>query len=267
MTRHLGALQAIAAMGFVTALAACSSSNSTGIDGTGGASGFGGQGGQGGVEPALVRMVHLATDVPRPERTEVNFFMIGSGSFDFIGFGIVTLYGVVPPGPLVVEARTLGRGDVLATASAEVESGRYYTFVAYRDEAQATEMNLAFFDEDVADASATQGRLWVGHGVDDASWDSVQVVLADGDPMPLATLGLGEQTPPIDLDAGPHEIGFDIAAPSPAIDVGPFTVELDPGNPSIVFAVDRDTTNLSVSPEVFAIGPNTSGAIDPLPAP
>lgn len=268
MTPHGGAVGAAAALISAAVLVGCGSSSSGGTGGGfGGGGGVGGEGGQGGIEPAMVRMVHLATDVPRPDRTEVNFFMIGSGSFDFIGFGIATLYGVVPPGTLVVEARTLGRGNVLATASGEVESGGHYTFVAYRDGAQATSMSLAFFDEGVSDLSPTQGRLWVGHGVDDASWDTVQVVLADGDLMPIAQLGLGQQTPPIDLDAGSHSLGFDITAPSPAIDVGPYSVELDAGTPLILFAVDRDTSNLSVIPEVFPIVPDFAGAIDPLPGP
>lgn len=269
MKRGWSAISGAIALTCAMASVACSSSSDGGggFGGTGGEAGGGGQGGEGGIEPAMVRVAHLAPDAPRPTGTAVNFFMSGAGSFNSIEFGIVTLYGVVRPGPLVVEVQTLGRGDVLASASGDVESGGRYTFIAHRDGAQATEMSLVFFDENVSDLSSTQGRLIVGHGVDDASWDVVQVVLIDEDPVPLGQLGLGQQTPPIDLDAGPHSLGFDTTAPSPEIDVGPFTVELESEEPLILFAIDRDTADLSALPEIFPIRPDTAGEVDPLPFP
>ena len=270
MSRGWSAISGAVTLTCAVASAACSSSSSGGgggFIGTGGQAGGGGEGGQGGVESAMLRVAHMATDVPSATATEVDFFIVGEGSFNSIGFGRVTLYATVPAGPQVVEVRTLGGGGVLATASGDFEPGSRHTFVAYRDAAEATEMRLMEFDEDVSGLDPTQGRLWVGHGVDDASWSIVHVVRVDENEVPLAQLELGEQTPPIDLDEGPHGLGFDIAAPSPTIDYGPFTIAVEGGEPLILFAVDQDTTDLSALAEVFRIGPDTSGAIDPLPVP
>ncbi len=261
-------LPVCAALGLTCGVAvACSSSNDLG--GSGGAGGIGGAGGEGGqaIVTAMLRVAHFAADVPAANATEVDFFVVGEGSFNSIGFGRVTQYGSVPVGPVVVEARALGGGALLATASDDLEAGGRYTFVAYRDRAEPSEMSLMRFDEEVSDLDPARGRVWVGHGVDDTSWATVQLILADAAEVPIAPLAFGEQAAPLDLDAGPHDLGFDTTPPSPTIDYGPFTIDVVGGETLILFAIDRDPIDESASAEVFPIRSGTTGTVDPLPVP
>jgi len=119
----------------------------------------------------------------------------------------------------------------------------------------------------VSDLDPARGRVWVGHGVDDTSWAAVQLILDDGAEVPVAQLVFGGQTAPLNLDAGPHQVGFDTTAPSPAIDYGPLTIEVLGGEALILFAIDRDAIDGSASPEVFPIRSDSTGTVDPLLVP
>lgn len=247
------------AMGVV--VTGCGSS-SGGSDGDG----FGGAGGAGGAETAMLRVAHLAPDVPAAGATEVDITIVDEGSLRSFSFGRVSAYTTLPTGlhTLRVTEPVVG-GELLASITPELELDGWYTVIAFRDSREAGEMSLMLVEESTVGLATDSGRIVVGHVADDSSWAAVNVVDSDTDEVLAANLGFGERSEPSDQVAGQYSLGFDVSPPSPMIDEGPFRVNVDAEQPSILVVVDNDTADESVDAAVYAIGSDTAGLITPLP--
>jgi hypothetical protein len=239
-----------------------SSGGDLGDGGSTGGGGSGGAGGAGGADPAMLRVAHLAPEVPRSGATEVDFTIVDQGSFNSIGFGRVSRYGALSSGVYFLAVTEPGGGPPLATLMPDLEAGVRYTVVAYRDSGA---MSLMLFEERTDGLGIERGLVLAAHAADDSSWGALHLINAGTDEVLAADLAFGIVSDPIDLVAGEYELGFAVASPPPAIDRGPFRASVEAAQSLILVVVDADTADESVDPSVYILTPDTIGMITATP--
>ena len=252
----------IAVLGLV--LFGCSSSSGGG-GGTAAGGGAGGETGAGGMVPSTVRVAHLAVAVPEVDAARLDFTVVDQGSFNDIAFGRASGRATLAAGMHRVEATEPGSGSPLASVTWELEPEGRYTVVAYRNSGEAASTGLVVFDEGTEGLEVDHGRVVIGHGVDDSTWATVAVVDSDASEVLATGLVLGGQTVPIDLVAGPHELGFSVSSVPPMIDEGPFPVDVSTGETTVLIVVDGDFVDASVDATVYILEPDTAGMIPAIP--
>jgi len=248
----------------VLGLAVFGCSNSSG-GGEGGAAGGGGEGGAGGLATSMLRVVHLAIGVPEIDAARLDFTVVDEGSFNDIAFGRASQRATLPAGMHELNVTEPGGGAPLGSVSWELEPEIQYTVVAYRNSGASSMTDLIVFDEGTDGLEVDSGRVLVGHGADDSTWATVDIVDADASEVLAADLALGGQTEPIDLVAGQHQLGFSVSSPPPTIDEGPFTIDVSADVTSVLIVVDGDLVDASVDATVYVLEPDTMGMIPAIP--
>lgn len=241
-----------AAMAF--GLIGCSDSNS------------GGTGGTGGMEPgtAMVTVVHLAPEVPSAEDTGVDILIDGMTAIEDLTYGEST-------GRVELDAGTYEFGVAAADSTSPVISfnatladGDDVTVVAYRSPQSVVDVFV--FSNSTLGLASGEGRVSVGHGADDSLLNPVNVVVVDGEDCSelIPDFEFGTIAPDgevLDLPAADYGIGFDITDDCTP-EAGPVTVGVTADVVSILVAVDEDTTDMSLDPELWAIVPSTDADPD-----
>ena len=224
--------------------------------------GTNGTGGTGGMEPgnAMVTVVHLAPEVPSPADTRVDILVNGAAAIEDLAYGEST--GRVPlgAGMYTFGVAAAGSNTPVISFDADLAEGDDLTVVAYRFPTDV--VNVFVFSNSTANLQAGEGRVFVGHGADDSLLEGVNIVVVDGeDCEPLIPeFAFGSTAPQegvLDLAAGNVNIGFDIADDC-APEAGPVPVPVMADVVSILVAVDEDTTDESLDPELWAIIPDAS---------
>jgi hypothetical protein len=236
-----------------------------GTAGTGGTAGMGGDGGTGGMagEGAMVTAVHLAPEVPSVESTEVAIFVNGSDSGVAISYGESTGRIPLPAGTYDLGLGLPG-GDapLLELSGVELVDGDDLTIVAYRTN-DVLPVNVFVFSNSTDGLAEATGRVFVAHGANDPALDPVNISTSNEDGTADCTtlipeFAFGTTFPEIgtgaDLAEGTLNIGFDVTDDMDACpQVGPVPVPVTAGVVSILVAVDENTAEGELGPELWAI--------------
>lgn len=228
-----------------------------------------GMGGSGGSNLAMLRVAHLAPEMPAKEDTTVDFVIVDEGAFTGVPFARVSAFTSLSPDFYTIHVVPAGTADEpLATTVPTLEAGRRYTLVAHRASGETGSLGFFLFEHDTSGLVPDSGRVVMGHGVDDSSWQSVDVVDTEAEEVLIEDLAFGAQSNPTARPEGVLDFGFDVApSSSSTIDAGPFSFDVPGGAYSVLVVVDQDTADGSVDSAVFAIEPMTEGSIAPLPSP
>lgn len=243
----------------------CGSSDSGGSGGRGGTGGEGGAGGAGGVPTSMLRVVHLAARAPVLGAAQLDFAVVDQGSFNGIAFGRASQWAILPSGLHRLDVTEPGSEEALATLTSELEADARYTVVAYRDASQSNSIGLLLFDYVSQDPVLDRGQVRIAHAADDPTWMTMAVVDADANVVLASGLVLGSRSDPLDLPAGTYQLGFSVSSLPPAIDHGPFPIEVTAGERLFLIVVDRDPVEGSVDLAVYVLGPDTAGMIPTIP--
>lgn len=230
--------------------------------GSGGSGGTAGTGGSGGMEPgtAMVTVVHLAPEVPTAMDTQVDILVNGATAIEGLAYGESTGRVPLDAGMYTFGVAAAGSTDPVISFPATLADGDDLTVIAYRSPEDV--VNVFVLSNSTEGLASGEGRVFVGHGADDSLLDPVNIVVVDGeDCTPLIPdLAFGTTAPDdgvLDLAEGTVNIGFDIADDC-APEAGPVPVTVNPDVVSILVAVDEDTADESLDPELWAIIPDIS---------
>ena len=228
-----------------------------GDGGSGGAAGMGGMGG--GAPTGSVTAVHLAPEVPMAGMTDVTIYVNGEASDLVVAYGESTGRVELPAG----EEYAIGLGtadtELLTLDSFEMPEGADLVAVAYRTNDELP-VGVFVFDISTEGLADGNGRVFVGHGANDSALDPVNISLG-GPTEDCSTLipefAFGTTTPAegednLDLPEDSYAIGFDVAEDE-CPEVGPVDVPVTPGVTSILVAVDENTTDGELAPQLWAI--------------
>jgi len=242
----------------------CSLDSSGGGPGPG-TGGGGGEGGAGGVETSSLRVAHLAVGIPEVGATRLDFRVVNQGSFNDIAFGRVSQSAELPSGVHQLDLMLPGGVTPLVGVSWELEADVRYTVVAYRDATAPELTGLIVLEERTNGLAVDRGRVLVGHGADDSTWATVAIVDVSANALLASGLVLGTQIEPVDLEPGPQELGFSISSVPPAIDEGPFEIDVSAGETSVVIPVDENLVDGATDPVIYVLKRGTVGMIPVVP--
>lgn len=224
--------------------------------------GSAGTGGTGGMEPgtAMVTVVHLAPEVPSAADTRVDILVNGATAIEDLAYGESTGRVSLDAGTYTFGVAAAGSTDPVISFPADLADGDDLTVVAYRFPTDV--VNVFVFSNSKANLASGEGRVFVGHGADDSLLEGVNIVVVDGEDCTtlIPEFAFGSTAPQegvLDLAAGTVNIGFDIADDC-APEAGPVPVPVMADVVSILVAVDEDTTDESLDPELWAIIPDAS---------
>jgi hypothetical protein len=214
-------------------------------------------------ETAMVTAVHLAPEVPSAESTEVSIFVNGAEA------GVTLSYGETT-GRISLDAGTYdigiglpgGDAPLLELEGVALSGGDDLTVVAYRTNDELP-VNVFVFSNGTDGLAAGSGRVFVGHGANDSALDPVNISTSNEDGTAdcntlIAEFAFGTTFPPdgvADLPAGSVNVGFDVtlddmdACPQ----VGPVPVPVTADVVSILVAVDENTVDGELAPELWGI--------------
>ncbi|MGB5283385.1 MAG: DUF4397 domain-containing protein [Polyangiales bacterium] len=232
----------------------------------GGTAGSGGSGGSGS-EMAMIRVAHLAPEIPSAENTGVDILVDGEASgIEDLQFGNSTEYVELPAGDYTFGIAPTGSTDSVLDVPATLTAGGIFTVVAYRYAAAAVPVNVLLFDDSPDGLATGSGRILVGHGADDSLLNPVTVVNTDTESPIVEDFVFGTIAGPLDLAAGSVNIGFDLTGDGVS-ETPPLQAPITADVVTTLVAVDTDTEDVSLAPAVYALVPTTSGAIPTLGAP
>ena len=244
--------------------------DATGTGGTAGSGGTAGDGGTGGDGPGTgsVTAVHLAPEVPAAGMTDVTIYVNGEATELVIAYGEST--GRVDL--LAGEEYAIGLGtaddELLTLDPFTMPEGADLVAVAYRTN-EALPVAVWVFDNSVGDVPADNGRVIVAHGANDTALNPVNISLGSEDTecsTLIPDLAFASSFPAADepnfyLPADSYPIGFDVADDE-CPEVGPVDVPVTPDVTSIVVAVDENTVDGELAPQLWAI---VDASADPIP--
>jgi hypothetical protein len=242
--------------------------DATGTGGTAGSGGTagtgGGMGGAGGMPEgtATVLAAHFAPDVPSAEDTAVAIFVNGE---EVTALGTLS-YGqstgrVELPAPATYDIGIGIAGDdgpLLELSGVELNDGDDIAAVAYRTNEMPLPVAVFTYNLSTEGLVEGTGRVFVSHGANDSLLDPVDVIVTDEGacPEPLLDQFVFGTTAPaegnLDLPAANYNLGFDLDPGDCVAEVG-FTAPVTADVTTIVVAVDEDTTDASLAPQVWAI--------------
>jgi hypothetical protein len=222
--------------------------------------GSGGSGGTGGMQTgtAMVNVVHLAPEVPAAGDTAVDILVNGAAAIEGLSYGEATGRVMLDAGDYTFGIAAAGGSSAVLSFDATLNDGDDLTVVAYRTN-DAVPVNVFVFSNATDGLAAGNGRVFVGHGANDSLLDPVDVIVTDEGGCPPALLdqfAFGTTAPAtgnLDLPAGSVNIGFDLDPGDCTAEAGPIEVPVTADVVSILVAVDEDTTDESLAPQVWAI--------------
>jgi hypothetical protein len=231
-----------------------------GVVGCGDSSSNNGTGGTGGSgDGASVTAAHFAPEVPSADNTAVAIFIDGA-EVEALG----TLEYGQSTGRVPLDAGTYdigiglpgGDAPLLQLDDVPLEDGDDLTVIAYRTNADLP-VDVFVVGNATDGLEDGKGRVLVAHGANDSLLNPVDIILTDEGacPPPLLDQLEFEQVKPdggLDLDEATYNLGFDLNPGDCAAEVS-FSAPVTPGVTTIVVAVDEDTTDESLSPQVWAI--------------
>ena len=247
------------------AAAGCGDSDSN-TGGSGGSAGNGGEGGMGGSGPsgeATVTAAHLAPEVPAAGDTAVAIYVNGEEvtALGTIEYGEST--GRVPlPAPATYDigiGLAGGDGPLLELEGVALADGDDIVAVAYRTN-EMLPVAVFTYNNSTDGLPDGSGRVFVSHGANDSLLDPVNISLGEAPDCTtlIEDFAFGTTEPAagaanLDLPAATYKVGFDLGGDDACAEVGPVDVPVTADVTSIVVAVDEDTTDESVDPELWAI--------------
>ena len=250
------------------------SGGSGGSAGSGGGGGEGGEGGSGGMpEGAQVTVAHFAPEIPTAEDTNVDILVDGTAAIEDLEYGESTGRVMLDAGTYTFGVAVAGETDpVIELPPTTLEDGDDITVVAYRTNEDPF-VNVFVFSNSTEDLESGFGRVNVAHGANDSALDPVTITTSNaaGDADCAALIpdfAFGTQVPepggePLDVEADALNVGFDVTDDdNDCPDVGPVEVPVTDNVVSIVVAVDEDTEDGSLDPELWAI---VDASDEPLP--
>ncbi|MGB5695760.1 MAG: DUF4397 domain-containing protein, partial [Polyangiales bacterium] len=221
--------------------------------------------GSGGMGMANVTAVHLAPEVPTAEDTAVALFVNGAEATDL---GTLSYGNTTGRIPLPAATYDIGIGlpggeaPLLQLDGVELNEGDDLTVVAYRTN-DALPVNVFVFSNSTDGLAAGSGRVFVAHGANDSALNPVNISFSNADgtadcvtlipEFAFATIFPADGVE--DLEAGSLNVGFDVvlddadACPQ----VGPVPVPVTADVVSILVAVDENTVDGELSPELWGI--------------
>lgn len=261
-------LAIVAALGF--GALGCGDDDQAGTGGTGGTGATGGAGGSGGAgEMAMVRVAHLATDLPTAEDTAVDVTVDGAVAIEDLTFGQSTGFVSLGAGEHTFGVNVAGTETEVFSITTTLPADSISTIVAIASVNNMSDaedpLNVLLFDGDLTGLPAGSGRVLVGHGFDAVAFATVDVILpatcADDGAL-VEDLAFATVRPVADLVEGDYIIA--LAAPddcAPA--VGPLTAPVTPDVATLLIAA----ADANGAPQIYAIiGDFSSGAnMDPIP--
>lgn len=221
---------------------------------------------------ALVRIAHLAPEIPSAEDTSVDILVNGQPSGITAEFGQASGFVSLPPGEYSFGIAAAGSTDPVLSVDVTLEPGDVITVVAIRNVINAGEgeppVAVLAFPGGTEDLEDGLGRVFVGHGADDSLLDPVGVVNAADCPPPIIDqFAFGAVAGPLDLPEITVPVGFSLR---PATDdgctvaAGPLDARVTPGVVTILVAVDEDVTDAALNPSIYALIGDASGEIPTL---
>ena len=237
-------------------LAGCGDDSGT----TGGTAGTGGGGTEG---EATVMAAHFAPEVPAPGDTAVAIYVNGEEVTDLgtLSYGQST-GRVTLPAPATYDigiGLPGGDGPLLELEGVALADGDDIAAVAYRT---TGDLPVALFTYNLSTEGlpSGSGRVFVSHGANDSVLNPVDIILTDEGACPeplLDQLAFGETRPGdgdanIDLPADTYNLGFDLDPGDCTAELG-FSAPVTADVTTLVVAVDEDTTDESINPQVWAI--------------
>ncbi len=240
------------------AVAGCGSSN-------GGNDGGDSDGGM--VGTAMVRVAHLAPEVPAEGDTAVDILVDGAASgITDLSFGEITPFVTLDEGSYTFGVAAAGSTESVLDVNATLEDGGVYTVIAYRDSAETVPVQVFLVVESTAGLMTGMGRVVVAHGADDSVLDPVDVINTDAPSPPVIDDFAFGTTESLDLAEGTVNIGFDVTENGEP-DAGPLAAPVTADIVTILVAVDEDTDDESLDPQVYAILPTSTGTLTTLAPP
>lgn len=208
-------------------------------------------------DTANVKVVHLAPEVPGAD-TNVDILVNGNTAIEDLEYGEATDRVPLAAGDYTFGIAVAGSTDAVISFPATLANGDDLTVVAYRDPDNVVAVFV--FSNSTAQLAPGFGRVFVGHGADDSVLDPVNIAVVDGDTCStlIPDFAFGTTQPAdgvLDLAAGTVNIGFDVADGC-APEAGPVPVPVNGDVVSILVAVDEDTNDMSLDPELWAIIPD-----------
>ena len=237
-------------------LAGCGDDSGT----TGGTAGTGGGGTEG---EATVMAAHFAPEVPAPGDTAVAIYVNGEEVTDLgtLSYGQST-GRVTLPAPATYDigiGLPGGDGPLLELEGVALADGDDIAAVAYRT---TGDLPVALFAYNLSTEGlpSGSGRVFVSHGANDSVLNPVDIILTDEGACPeplLDQLAFGETRPGegadnLDLAADTYNLGFDLDPGDCTAELG-FSAPVTADVTTLVVAVDEDTTDESINPQVWAI--------------
>ena len=243
----------------------CSDDDDNGTGGTGGSAGTGGSGGTP-TEMAMVRVAHLAPDVPTAEDTEVKILVNGADSQIRLEYGETTGFVELPAGDYNFGIALPDEDDPVFDFDATLAGGQTVTVSAIRTvrtDGMDTPVNVLVFDVSLDGLASGEGRVYVGHGADRPALDPVDVI-TPGVPdcgVLVEDLAFNDVRQGPDLVADTYEIG--LALPESCdFAVGPLDATVAADIATLAIAVDQNTGDGDPDVVVFAMNDDTpAGAV------
>ena len=202
-----------------------------------------------------ITAVHLAPEVPAAGMTDVTVYVNGEAAA-VIAYGESTGRVDLAAGEDYAIGLGTAETELLTLDPFTMPEGADLVAVAYRTN---DEPPVGVWVVDIATEGlvAGSGRVFVGHGANDSLLNPVDIIVTDEGACPeplLDQFAFGTMTAPgdADLPAATYNLGFDL-------DPGDCTAEVEFSAPvaadlsTIVVAVDEDTTDESLDPQVWAI--------------
>lgn len=244
----------------------CGDDGGGGSAGTSGTGATGGAGATGGTPTgmAMVRVAHLAPEVPATGDTNVDILVDGVTAIEDLEFAEATGFVELPAGDYEFGIAAAGSTDPVFEFPATLVDGAVLTVVAYRTVASGDDapVNVLVFDGSTDGLASGQGRVLVGHGADDSLLDPVDVIVPANCPPPLLDdFMFGAVQGPLDLDAGIVDIAFSLASDGEEckVDVGSLAAGVTADVVTILVAVDNNVTDEMLAPAVYALIGDFSG--------
>jgi len=210
----------------------------------------------------MVRVAHLAPDVPSMADTNVDILVDGATAIEDLQFAEATGFVELPAGTYTFGIAAAGSTEPVFEFEATLSDGQIATVVAIRtvvDSGGAAPVNVLVFDGSTDGLEAGSGRVLAGHGADDSSLSEVDVIATDACPPALIDDFLfGTVRGPLNLPAGEYNIGIAaVGSCSPA--AGPLVAPVTADLVTLLIAVDNDTADEALAPAVYALIGDFSG--------
>ena len=196
--------------------------------------------------------------MPAAGDTAVDILVNGATAIEGLSYGESTGRVPLDPGSYTFGVAVAGSTEAVIELSAMLNDGDDLTVVAYRTN-EAPFVDVFVFSNSTEGLEAEQGRVFVGHGANDSLLDPVDVIVTDEGSCPSPLLEQFEfgTTAPVsgnlDLPAGSVNIGFDLDPGDCTAEAGPIEVPVTADVVSILVAVDEDTADESLAPQLWAI--------------